>query len=103
MKYYTAVGVYRPLDAKSLCGSIVQDSVLPLPIFSYDLKAAQWHAQERARLTKIGKTPAFADGQIGSIAYCNGLILVTNDVADFQGFEGLQVENWFVADGDRGV
>jgi tRNA(fMet)-specific endonuclease VapC len=76
---------------------------LKMPVFDYDLKAAQWHAQERARLTKIGKTPAFADGQIGSIAYCNELILVTNNVADFQGFEDLQVENWFVADGDRGV
>lgn len=73
----------------------IQDSVLPLPVFDYDLKAAQWHAQQRARLTKIGKTPAFADGQIASIAYCHELVLVTNNVSDFQDFEGLVVENWF--------
>lgn len=77
--------------------SYVQESVLSLPIFSYDCQAAEWHAQERARLAKIGKTPAFADGQIASIAFCNSLILVTNNVADFQFFEGLRIENWFVS------
>jgi tRNA(fMet)-specific endonuclease VapC len=61
----------------------IQDSVLSLPVFDYDLKAAQWHAQERARLTKTEKTPAFADSQIASITYCHGLVLVTNNVSDF--------------------
>lgn len=81
----------------------IQDSVLSLPVFDYDLKAAQWHAQERARLTKLGKTPAFADGQIASIAYCHELVLVTNNIADFQDFENLAIENWFVNVSDRGV
>ncbi len=40
----------------------------------------------------MGKTPAFVDGQIAAIAYTNQLILVTNNVSDFQ---GLQIENWF--------
>lgn len=74
----------------------IQESVLSLPIFDYDQSAAEWHARERARLTKIGKTPAFADGQIASIAYVNNLILVTNNVADFQFFDGLRIENWFL-------
>jgi tRNA(fMet)-specific endonuclease VapC len=73
----------------------VDESVLNLPIFDYDLKAAQWHANERSRLSKIGKTLAFADGQIASIASANDLILVTNNVADFQYFENLIIENWF--------
>ena len=77
--------------------SYVQESVLSLPTFNYDCQAAEWHAQERAKLTKIGKTPAFADGQIASIAFCNNLILVTNNVADFQLFEDLRIENWFVS------
>jgi tRNA(fMet)-specific endonuclease VapC len=68
-----------------------------MPVFDYDLKAAKWHAQERARLSKIGKTPAFIDGQIASIAFCNDLILVTNNVADFQDFEDLVIENWFIS------
>jgi tRNA(fMet)-specific endonuclease VapC len=74
----------------------IQNSVLSLPIFNYDLAAARWHAQERARLVPIGRTPAFADGQIASIARCNELILVTNNVSDFQDFEGLVIENWFM-------
>ena len=73
----------------------INDSVLNLPIIDYDSSAAQCHAQERARLSKIGKTLAFADGQIASIASSNGLILVTNNVADFQYFENLKIENWF--------
>ncbi|MHC5739446.1 PIN domain-containing protein [Nostoc sp.] len=74
----------------------IHESVLNLPVLDYDLKAAQWHAQERARLSKIGKTPAFVDGQIASIAYCSNLILVTNNVSDFEFFNNLKVENWFV-------
>lgn len=80
----------------------IQDSVLSLPVFDYDVNAARWHAQERARLTQIGKTPAFADGQIASIAYCNHLVLVTNNVSDFQDFEDLALENWFAISGDKG-
>ncbi len=33
-----------------------------ISILDYDLKSAQYYAQERVRLSKIGKTPAFADG-----------------------------------------
>ncbi|GAA6622200.1 type II toxin-antitoxin system VapC family toxin [Scytonema sp. NUACC26] len=65
-----------------------------LPLFDYNLKAAQYHAQERARLSKVGKSPAFIDGQIASIAVTNDLILVTNNVIDFQDFDGLMIENW---------
>lgn len=78
----------------------IYESVLNLPVFDYDLKAAQWHAQERARLSQIGKTPAFVDGQIASIAFCNNLILVTNNVSDFEIFNSLSVENWFVSKGE---
>lgn len=67
-----------------------------LPLFDYNLSAAQYHAQERARLSKLGKVPAFIDGQIASIAVKNNLILVTNNVRDFQDFENLKIENWFV-------
>lgn len=78
----------------------IYESVLNLPIFDYDLKAAQWHAQERVRLSQIGKTPAFVDGQIASIAYSNNLVLVTNNVSDFEFFNGLSVENWFINSGE---
>ena len=63
-------------------------------ILPYDTTAAAWHASERTRLTAIGLTPAYADGQIAAIAYTNGLILVTHNVSDFAGFKDLQIEDW---------
>ncbi len=74
----------------------IEEIPAKIPVFDYDINAAKWHAQERARLSKIGKTPAFIDGQIASIAFSNNLILVTNNVTDFQDFEDLVIENWFV-------
>ncbi len=67
------------------------------PILPYTHEASTWHASERARLTVIGQSPAFADGQIAAIAYVNNLILVTNNVSDFAGFHNLRIENWFTA------
>jgi len=75
----------------------IEEIPAKMPVLDYDLKTAKWHAQERARLSKIGKTPPFIDGQIASIAFCNDLILVTNNVADFQDFEDLVIENWFIS------
>ncbi len=70
---------------------VIQPSIPTLP---YDSAAAQWHAQERARLTSIGRTPSFADGQIAAIAATNRLTLVTINVADFINFADLQIVNW---------
>lgn len=65
-----------------------------LPILPYDDRAAERHAAERARLSLLGKTPPFTDGQIAAIAYVHDLILVTRNVSDYEHFEGLVVENW---------
>ena len=65
-----------------------------IPILSYDERAADWHAGERARLTAVGRTPAFVDGQIAAIASVNGLTLVTRNHEDFAHFDGLAVEDW---------
>ena len=67
-----------------------------LPLLPYNATAAQWHASERARLVKLGKTPSFPDGQIVAIAAVNNLTLVTNNQADYENFLGVQTENWFV-------
>lgn len=64
-------------------------------IIAYDTGAAQWHAQERARLTAQGIVPPFVDGQIASIAYVNDLTLVTRNTRDFKMFSGLLLENWW--------
>lgn len=66
-----------------------------LPVLPYDARAAAWHARERARLEAQGPARAFADGMIAAVAATNDLILVTRNVSNFAGFNGLHVENWF--------
>lgn len=64
------------------------------PVLDYDRAAAEWHADERARLEAAGKKPPFIVGQIAAIASVNDLVLVTANKADFRGFKGLRVEDW---------
>jgi tRNA(fMet)-specific endonuclease VapC len=66
-----------------------------IPILPYTQEAGKWFATERSRLTHLGLTPAYADGQIAAIAYVNNLILVTRNVSDFFHFNELHLENWF--------
>ena len=46
----------------------IEAKLLLLP---YSTEAAKWHASERARLVKLGKTPAYVDAQIAAIAVVN--------------------------------
>jgi tRNA(fMet)-specific endonuclease VapC len=93
-------GCYR-LPQESRKRSDVEDYITrtvyaQVPIFSYDLDCAMWFARERARLAAIGRTPAYADGQIAAIAKINDLTLVTNNTADYIDFQDLKLENWFI-------
>ena len=65
-----------------------------LPILPYDEEAAAWHARERARLSRRGRPPSAADGQIAAIARVNELVLVTANTRDFRRFDGLSIEDW---------
>jgi len=69
--------------------------IATLTILPYTLDAAIWHGKERARLSPLGQSAAFVDGQIAAIARANHLILVTRNIIDFQNFSGIEVENWF--------
>jgi tRNA(fMet)-specific endonuclease VapC len=67
-----------------------------LRVLSYDAEAATWHANERGKLIEAGQRPSFADGMIASVSATRGLILVTRNVRDFEPFEDLRIENWFI-------
>ncbi len=69
--------------------------VANFPMLSYDKQSATIHAQIRAECRKKGKTLAFADSQIASIAMANNAVLVTRNLSDFEGVDGLKIENWF--------
>lgn len=90
------VGLLAPSKRRDLLRHYVDSVLKPsLVVLPYDEAAATYHARERARLVRKGRTPSFADGQIAAIARTNGLVLVTRNVADFREFDGLEVESWF--------
>lgn len=73
----------------------LEEVILPtIPTLPYDERAAAWHADERVRLEKSGKTPPFIDGQIAAVALTNGLPVVTANPKDFRTFKGLAVLDW---------
>jgi tRNA(fMet)-specific endonuclease VapC len=65
------------------------------PILPFDAAAGEWQARERTRLTRIGRTPPYADTQIAAIAAVNDLVLVTRNAGDVGESAGLNVESWF--------
>ena len=80
---------------RDLLGEFLFETLLPtVPILPYEDLAAKWHAQERARLSAIGQCPGFADGQIAAVSATNNLTLVTNNIRDFEVFQGLDLEDW---------
>jgi tRNA(fMet)-specific endonuclease VapC len=74
----------------------VVEVVAGVRVLPYGERAARWHAFERARLTAAGRPPPFLDGQIAAIAAVHDATVVTANVAHFEAFKGLRVENWVV-------
>jgi len=94
---------------------ILENAVTPLPQEQMTFSALDngqdgfWDMTLRFRQRMQQENIVFADedfaglrdGQIASIAYINNLVLVTNNVSDFQFFDGLKIENWFVNKEDK--
>lgn len=91
--YRLPIGSNKRLIIETYLQSEIKQKI---PLLPYDIAAAEWFAVERARLTAIGKTPAYADGQIAAIAQANNLVLVTNNVSDYTDFQDIKIENWFI-------
>jgi tRNA(fMet)-specific endonuclease VapC len=80
---------------RAVLEAFLRDVLLPtLPILPYDEHAAEWLAEERVRLEKIGRQLPVVDGQIAAVAATNGIPLVTANLADFAIFKGLAVHSW---------
>ncbi|MEM7333617.1 MAG: type II toxin-antitoxin system VapC family toxin [Chloroflexota bacterium] len=81
---------------KSRVQYFLEQTVYPnIPIILFEEVAAEYFARERARLSKMGLSPSFADGQIATTAIVNDLTLVTRNTDDFSQFENIEIENWF--------
>lgn len=89
------VRLLRPSRKRSAIERCLDEVVsAALPILPYDAAAAKWHAEQRTRLAKGGLTPSLADGQVAAVAAVHDLILMTNDVQDFERYPDLLIERW---------
>ncbi|MCG8423979.1 MAG: type II toxin-antitoxin system VapC family toxin [Proteobacteria bacterium] len=83
-------GKRRRVIAKYLV-DVLQPAV---PLLPYSAEAAKWHAAQRARLIKTGRTPTFVDGQIAAVAVEHKLTLVTANLGDFKAYSDIKVVDW---------
>jgi len=66
------------------------------PLLTYGTKAAQHYGAIRAALEKIGQPIWVNDFHIAAHARSEGLVLVTNNLAEFERIPALELENWLV-------
>ena len=65
-----------------------------LDVLPFEEQAAAHFGQIRAELYRIGKPIGPYDMMIAGHARSKGLILVTNNVREFERVPGLRIENW---------
>jgi tRNA(fMet)-specific endonuclease VapC len=68
--------------------------VSSLDLLEYTSKAAAHYGNIRASLEKQGKSIGVNDLHIAGHARSEGLILVTNNIKEFERVEALRFENW---------
>ena len=74
--------------------TVVEGFVARLEVLDYDDHAAEHSGQLRAELAKAGTPIGPYDQLIAGHARALGLILVTNNLREFQRVPGLRVEDW---------
>ena len=72
----------------------IESFLIPFEIIDYDYQASMEHGKIRANLEKKGKVIGNMDMQIASHALALDLILVTNNIKEFERVEGLKLDNW---------
>lgn len=72
----------------------VDDFLSRLVILDYDSQAASHYGNIYADLTKKGNIISENDMHIAGHARSRGLILVTNNLREFERIEGLRLDNW---------
>lgn len=72
----------------------VEDFVSRLEIVPYGDKAAAHYGDIRATLERQGKTIGVNDLHIAAHARSEGLVLITNNLTEFERVAGLRSDNW---------
>jgi tRNA(fMet)-specific endonuclease VapC len=65
-----------------------------LDVLDYNSEAAAHSGQLRAELAKVGRPIGPFDLMIAGHARSRGLVLVTNNLREFERVQGLRLENW---------
>ena len=76
----------------------IEDFCSRLEVQTYGTKAAQHYGAIRAALEKIGQPIGVNDLHIAAHARSEGLVLVTNNLAEFERIPALELENWYYGD-----
>lgn len=88
-----AHGVEKSADqARNL--AVVEDFVSRLDVLPYDDRAAWQYGLIRAALERQGTPIGVNDLHIAGHARSLGLIIVTNNLREFERIPGISVENW---------
>lgn len=75
--------------------AVIEDFCSRLEVLSYTAKAAHHYGNIRAALEKTGQPTGINDFHIAAHARSEGLVLVTNNIREFERVPALQLENWF--------
>jgi tRNA(fMet)-specific endonuclease VapC len=86
---YGAANSEKPLKNYAIIGELF-DRVVTLPI----IDAIYPYGKEKARLRKAGNMICEFDLLIGCTAVANELIMVTENVSEFQRISDIKIENW---------
>lgn len=78
---------------------VIDDFTSRLEVLPYTPKAAQHYGSIRAALERSGETIGINDLHISAHARSEGLVLVTNNVREFERVPALETENWISAAG----
>lgn len=74
--------------------AVIEDFASRLEIFAYATKAAHHYGSIRIELEKRGQPIGVNDLHIAAHARSEGLVLVTNNLKEFERVPGLLLENW---------
>lgn len=72
----------------------VEDFISRLEVLPYGLKAAAHYGEIRANLEQSGTPIGVNDLHIAGHARSEGLVLVTNNLKEFERVNALRLENW---------
>lgn len=74
--------------------SVIEDFASRLEVLPYATKAAQHYGSIRSELERRGQPIGVNDLHIAAHARSEGLVLVTNNLNEFDRVSGLLLENW---------